>query len=213
MEKQCSKCNEVKPISEFGKLSKSKDGLNYYCKVCGRQRCKNYYGNNIEKERERTKQKRLNNLEYSLNRSKKYYYENKESLKSLKKQWLDNNPNYYNDYYHSNKSNPEFRFGILVRKHLKGVSNRQEFKEIWDDVREVYDMYDIPYHIDHMVPKSWFLVRTPKYLINHLDNLQVIDADYNLSKLNRWSDPVPSDYLDKIRPYIKKKFEGLLKSL
>jgi 5-methylcytosine-specific restriction endonuclease McrA len=32
--KQCSKCKEIKPKSEFNKDSKSKDGLRPYCKVC-----------------------------------------------------------------------------------------------------------------------------------------------------------------------------------
>lgn len=32
--KQCCKCNTVKPLSEFGKRKKEKDGFNYYCKSC-----------------------------------------------------------------------------------------------------------------------------------------------------------------------------------
>ena len=55
MEKQCSKCNEVKPISEFGKLSKSKDGLNYHCKICDRKKVRSYYNKNTEKVLKRTK--------------------------------------------------------------------------------------------------------------------------------------------------------------
>jgi hypothetical protein len=33
-EKQCKKCNEIKPLSEFNKQSKSKDGLQVYCRSC-----------------------------------------------------------------------------------------------------------------------------------------------------------------------------------
>jgi len=192
MEKQCSKCDEVKPISEFGKL-RGKIGGMAKCKVCNRDRYKTYRDKNIDKEKQRAKDKMFYNPIYMSN------YRNTEKYRKKQR-----------DKYISNS---DFRFGQIIKGHLQGVKNREDFKEIWDDVREVYDMYDIPYHIDHMVPKNWFLVRTPKYLINHLDNLQVIDADYNLSKQDRWSDPVPSEYLDKIRPYIKKKFEGLLKSL
>ena len=32
--KKCSKCGEVKPISEFYKSSSSKDGYQSYCKYC-----------------------------------------------------------------------------------------------------------------------------------------------------------------------------------
>ena len=32
--KQCSRCKETKPLDKFGKEAKSKDGLQYHCKVC-----------------------------------------------------------------------------------------------------------------------------------------------------------------------------------
>lgn len=32
--KRCSKCGRELPLSEFGRLSRSKDGLNYKCKEC-----------------------------------------------------------------------------------------------------------------------------------------------------------------------------------
>lgn len=32
--KTCSRCKENKPYSEYGKLSKAKDGLQYYCIAC-----------------------------------------------------------------------------------------------------------------------------------------------------------------------------------
>ena len=187
MEKQCSKCNEVKPISEFGKRRGKVGGMSW-CIICNRNRFKNYYAENTQ---------------HVLTKNKNYVKDNYESVLAYRR-------NYANDKY---KNSPEFRFANHISKHIQGIKNRQDFKDLWDEVREVYDMYNIPYDIDHLIPKHWFLVKTPKYLINHLDNLQVIDADYNRSKQARWSDPVPSEYLDKVRPYIKKKFEGLLKSL
>ena len=33
-EKRCSKCGEVKPVSEFGKNRSAKEGLQSWCKVC-----------------------------------------------------------------------------------------------------------------------------------------------------------------------------------
>jgi hypothetical protein len=45
MEKQCRKCQEVKPISEYRKQSKSPDGLQRECKSCGDQRAKERYKN------------------------------------------------------------------------------------------------------------------------------------------------------------------------
>lgn len=195
-EKKCSKCGEVKPISEFGNLRGKVGGMSQ-CKVCNRKRGKEHNDKNTDK-------------------IKLYYLKNRERI--IKRVCDNNKKNprteYMRDYQRKRyNTETEFRFMEQVRTHLKGVKNRKEFLDIWGDTYQVYDFYGIPYHIDHKVPKSWFLVRTPKSLINHMDNLQVIDKDYNLSKNNRWSDPVPSEYLDKIRPYIKKKFQGLLKSL
>ncbi len=40
--KRCSKCTRELPLSEFGKRSASKDGLNYKCKTCCRTYGKAY---------------------------------------------------------------------------------------------------------------------------------------------------------------------------
>ena len=34
IDKECSKCNELKFLTEFGKHKGNKDGLTYYCKEC-----------------------------------------------------------------------------------------------------------------------------------------------------------------------------------
>ncbi len=207
--KGCPKCLDIKPLEEFSTSGKTPGGLIKYgmCRSCDNNRDR---ANDTYNWRQRNTQK--------IYEMRKLYRErNAEKIKIEKKIYYQKNRDKINAYQRKRKSklkeNPEYRFTKRIESHLKGVSNRQVFKVIWDDVREVYDFYGIPHQIDHMVPKSWFLVRTPKNLINHLDNLQVIDAKYNNFKNNRWSDPVPSEYLDKIRPYIKKKFEGLLKSL
>lgn len=35
--KQCSKCKTIKPVSEFGKNRRAKDGRTYVCKACNKQ--------------------------------------------------------------------------------------------------------------------------------------------------------------------------------
>ena len=40
--RRCTHCNELKPISEFGKHKTCKDGLNTQCKACNRARTKAY---------------------------------------------------------------------------------------------------------------------------------------------------------------------------
>ena len=40
--KQCTKCGQTKSLTEFGKHSITKDGLNHWCKECNRKRGKEY---------------------------------------------------------------------------------------------------------------------------------------------------------------------------
>lgn len=42
MNKTCTKCGVNKPVSEFYKFCRSKDGLAYECKECSKSRAKNY---------------------------------------------------------------------------------------------------------------------------------------------------------------------------
>lgn len=46
MEKQCCRCKQSKPIAEFGKNKRIKDGLQRYCKECGRKSDKAHYRSN-----------------------------------------------------------------------------------------------------------------------------------------------------------------------
>ena len=52
MKKICSKCKRELPLSAFGKLNISKDGLQYMCKECNHE---NYIKSMIRKENKITK--------------------------------------------------------------------------------------------------------------------------------------------------------------
>ena len=41
--KRCCRCGGVKPLSEFNKNRRSKDGLHSYCRPCHRQNSKDYF--------------------------------------------------------------------------------------------------------------------------------------------------------------------------
>ena len=47
--KKCCKCDIVKPLSEFNQQKQRKDGLTSWCKICVRNRCKEWYNENSEK--------------------------------------------------------------------------------------------------------------------------------------------------------------------
>ena len=211
--KCCSKCEEVKPISEFGKL---KGILNAYpsCKVCNRKRGVDYRKNNPIKSKNSQSIYREKNREYLRLRTLNWTRNNAEKNRERSRKFREENLQYYADYKRNRrKVDADYNFMTVIMNHLKGVKNRQDFIDKWSPMYKMYDERGIKYHIDHMVPRSWFKTDTDPSLINHFDNLQVIDADYNLSKLDRWSDPVPSDYLERIRPFIKQERLGDLKSV
>lgn len=55
MKKQCSKCNEYKPISEFAKNKAKRAGCASECKECHRIIRKTYYKNNQKRESSRVR--------------------------------------------------------------------------------------------------------------------------------------------------------------
>lgn len=111
--KVCSKCKQVKIITEFSKDKRSKDGLYGICKTCNKE----YYKNNIEKikefykkpcnkeyQREYQKEYRKNNVE----KLKQYYY-NRDTEKE-KQYYKDNIINTRNNFL-------KHKFGIDIKQY------------------------------------------------------------------------------------------------
>ena len=85
--KKCSKCGESKPLSEFGKKKRAKDGLYPSCKSCVRS----YYLENKERVRERGKKYREENSDKIKQRKRKYRENNKEKIDQKNKEWVKKN--------------------------------------------------------------------------------------------------------------------------
>lgn len=75
--KKCTSCKEDKPLTEFNKKKRSKDGLQDSCKLCSRKRSRRYYCENKEKHRKVTTA-----------RKKKMVQKNQEYVWD----WLSNHP-------------------------------------------------------------------------------------------------------------------------
>lgn len=59
IDKKCSDCGSLKPVEEFRKCAKSRDGLKYYCRDCDDKRAKENYLKNKEQVIKRTLSRRL----------------------------------------------------------------------------------------------------------------------------------------------------------
>jgi hypothetical protein len=186
--KKCSKCQNVKPIFEFGVDNKKKDGLKCYCKHCRKNE------SDKEKDKKRKLDWYLKNRELTIKRS---------CFRQIEKR--DERNQYLREYYKNNQHIYTWR--SLIYRTLNGkVKNAstiellgygyQELKEhitslftdgmSWENYGE--------WHIDHIKPLSSFDEDTPIHVVNALSNLQPLWAttreingviyEGNLNKLN-----------------------------
>jgi hypothetical protein len=90
MNKICQMCQSEKPSEEFGTDKSKNDGKLIYCKSCHREKQKQYYKLNLEKNRIRRKKYRdinKNNQQFKENKKihdKKYYETHREQIKEWK---------------------------------------------------------------------------------------------------------------------------------
>jgi len=93
----CKKCDQSKEVVEFGKDKQTKDGFNFYCKECIRNRNKNrdpqkVYEYNIQ-WKEKNKEKVINysrnhfknNKEICLKKGRESYHRHKEEIAKRRK--------------------------------------------------------------------------------------------------------------------------------
>lgn len=176
--KECTKCNELKELSEFPKSSKRPDGYNSICKVCVnlhakqyresiadeyKNRRKRYYNSNIEyiREYKRNNSKKFvnNKAEYDLT----YREQNKEKIAAYKKEWEFNKRN---EPIFKIKRNLRRRIHHMLKDGLKSLHTFEligcifeEFKvHIESQFRDgmTWDNYGPVWHIDHIIPCSSF---------------------------------------------------------
>lgn len=106
--KKCSKCSAVKPVGEFYRSGKSKDGLLARCKPCHNAAGREYYRKNRDKVIARTNAYQAANPERSRGYWRKYYASHREQRAEESRQYRARNPEkvsaYQKDY---RKRHPE----------------------------------------------------------------------------------------------------------
>ena len=101
--KECCKCGETKPVSEYHKNKTSADGLQYKCRSCEKKRYqsdkehilkvrKKHYEANKERKLEYRKKHYQANKERILKQQKKYHEANKEKISEYKKEYVQKLP-------------------------------------------------------------------------------------------------------------------------
>jgi hypothetical protein len=178
MIKICKKCNIEKPLENFYKEKKIKDGYRNSCKQCDIVRISRY--NSLNKERHRDVQKKW--------RSNNRYKDNKRCYDSYRKRL---------------KNNISFRVSTniaqIVRKRLKKIGSHKQkntasiigcstdfLKSHLESLFQTgmtWENYGLcGWHIDHICPISQAISRDDAFKLNHYSNLQPLWAKDNRIK-------------------------------
>lgn len=124
--KRCSTCKETKPVSEFYKNRRAKDGLASNCKMCGDESTRRYRKNNREKVSERKRRYYEANKEKIAERVRRYQEANKEKMAEKSRRYYEANRSQFSRS--SVKSMRKSNNRSLEFAHRKG----QPWKD-WED--------------------------------------------------------------------------------
>lgn len=107
MTKKCHNCDKLKPISDFSKRTRYKDGLEYYCKECSRLKLSGYRKSHHEAFLENCRKYRLKNRDKINDYNRKYYKENGEAKrKKFKERYAENKSFFLLNAKRSRLANP-----------------------------------------------------------------------------------------------------------
>ena len=167
--KRCTKCEEVKPISEFCTRKASPDGFNLKCRVCS----KGY----LEAWREENPDS-----------FKNYYAEKKDELNANFKAWREENSEsraeYMARWLQQNRalSNEKaMRRVASKRRATPKWANRERMVEFYKEAERLTAETGISHHVDHIYPLQGKVVCG----LHCEANLNVITQFENIQKLNR----------------------------
>lgn len=105
--KKCSKCGEIKPLTEFSKRKRSIDGLDYYCKKCKQSNTRKYNEANRHKIKQYNQEYYIVNKDAIVNRVAIYKKNNRDKVLDLKKR------------YYLQTKNEQADFNIYIDKLTK----------------------------------------------------------------------------------------------
>jgi hypothetical protein len=185
LEKKCSACERVEPVSNFYKDAHKRDGLFSACKMCCFIRKRLFIESASDEQRERRKEHkrkvdqeyRAVNLHKVLAQKREYYVRNKEKIAERREQNKDKIAEYMAEYRRANRG--LFRNHISTRK--KNLKQRT-FPEQVEAIKDFYQNCPEGFHVDHIVPITHPLVSG----LHVLANLQYLPARENSSKRNKF---------------------------
>ena len=190
MEILCSKCGLNPPY-------------NHYSRQC--VECRKKYNYEWRKQKGVTEHEKV--------KAKEYYYSNREKLIKYSTDYQKANPDKVKAYESkpSDKKKKMNRIYSLLHNVLKSKDKTKnaKTKELLGytakELRDHLNTFNSNWngmHIDHKIPINWFDNNTPLTVINHLDNLWLVEGKYNLEKQDKWCNVPSKEYLEIAKQYL-----------
>lgn len=187
--KTCSKCDEEKPTSEFGKRKDRPDGLQYHCKACKKASNSAHYKANAEKVKATTAKRAVEKKDEIRAYRIRYEKENAEEIalrqRARREEMAPERAAYHRKYRQENKATVNAlsrRYKASKIKRTPSWANEQAIRAFYEEAARLEQETGIKYHVDHIIPLQGELVSG----LHVENNLQVIPANENLSKSNHY---------------------------
>ncbi len=205
MEKSCTKCNVVKPLTDFNKKKVAPDGVRSECRACQKSYFKTFADENQEYMRKRDYDRY--HADAAGERKRSAEWAARTGYKATRREKYQENPIPHRqrstEWRAANLDKSKASVIAWQRNNRPYFNRRQQEREAtklkatpeWMDPRYVQMFYDmaaeateltgVKHHVDHIVPLRSALVCG----LHCEHNLQVLPAADNIRKSNRvWPD-------------------------
>ena len=189
--KTCSKCKEVKPLLDFGKNKRTKDGLHYYCHACARAARDLWRKDNRDKVNESNRRWRQDNPEKvqaieatrrakekatGTYRNTEWVKRNRDKANELQRRWRNSNTDKANAHDAARRA-----ARVNATPRWLSADQRQQIVAFYAEARRLTQTTGVRWVVDHIVALRGRGVRG----LHVPWNLRVITEEENLRKGNR----------------------------
>lgn len=136
--KICRRCGEDKPLSDFHKCKKRKDGVQTECKECMKLRHAEYYSKHIEQYKESHERYRETHYLEMIRKSREYYHKNKERVTEKNREYYQSHKEQYNTNRAKWRENNKDKLAAYARKSRQNPVKREKSR-LLKVIRRVFD--------------------------------------------------------------------------
>jgi hypothetical protein len=193
--KQCKKCNQLKPLTEYCNRKGEKDGKHRYCKSCLNSKFKTYYHTSGRKDSDYYKTYRKANKEYFNKYSYNHYHSNKELYREWERERYATDLPFRIKHLTSARIHEALKTYQTLKKDRTieylgcSIGDYCNYLESKFDDKMNWNNQGSYWHIDHIKPIASFDLNNEKELYKcfHYTNTQPMEALENRLKSDKIS--------------------------